>query len=90
MESQAPPAAVGGSLAGRTFVLTGTLESMSREQATGAIERLGGRVSGSVSRNTSYLVAGRDAGSKLARARSLGIETLDEAAFLALIMKSSA
>ena len=63
---------------------------MSREQATGAIERLGGKVAGSVSRTTTYLVAGREAGSKLARARSLGIETLDEAAFLTLIMKSPA
>lgn len=90
MESQAPQAVVESTLAGRTFVLTGALESMSREQATAAIERLGGKVSGSVSGNTTCLVAGRDAGTKLARARSLGIETLDEAAFLALIMKSSA
>ncbi len=74
-----------GPLAGKTFVLTGTLASMSRDEAGEAIERLGGRVSGSISRKTAYLVAGADAGSKLERARTLGIETLDEAAFLRLL-----
>jgi DNA ligase (NAD+) len=91
MESQAPAPAPEGAaarpLAGRTVVLTGTLTSMSREQATEALERLGARVSGSVSRKTSFLVAGADAGSKLEKARELGVETLDEPAFLALIMK---
>ncbi len=76
-----------GPLAGKTVVLTGTLSSLSREAAAEALERLGAKVSGSVSKKTSYLVAGADAGSKLEKARQLGIETLDEEAFLALIMK---
>jgi DNA ligase (NAD+) len=75
-----------GPLAGQTFVLTGTLASMTREDAQQALERLGARVSGSVSTKTTYLVAGEDAGSKLEKARQLGIETLDEPAFRALIM----
>ena len=72
---------------GKTVVLTGTLASMSREDATEALERLGARVSGSVSKKTSYLVFGEDAGSKLGKARQLGVETLDEEKFLTLIMK---
>jgi DNA ligase (NAD+) len=76
-----------GRLAGNSVVLTGTLSSMTREQATETLERLGARVSGSVSRKTRYLIAGADAGSKLEKARQLGIEVLDEAAFRALIMK---
>jgi DNA ligase (NAD+) len=73
-------------LAGQTFVITGTLESMSRDEASRRIEELGGKVTGSISRKTSYLVVGADAGSKLGKARELGVETLDEAAFLKLIM----
>jgi DNA ligase (NAD+) len=76
-----------GPLAGKVFVLTGTLGSMTRDEATAAIERLGGRVAGSVSKKTTHLVAGADAGSKLEKARQLGVETLDEAAFRELIMK---
>jgi DNA ligase (NAD+) len=89
MTSQAPePDSIPGPLAGKVFVLTGTLSSMTREQAQAALERLGGRVSGSVSKKTTYLVAGSDAGSKLDKARQLGVETLDEAAFCALIMRN--
>lgn len=88
MASQAPaPSMAPGPLAGRTYVLTGTLASMTREQATAALERLGARVSGSVSRKTTGVIAGDEAGSKLEKARQLGVETLDEQAFLALIMK---
>jgi DNA ligase (NAD+) len=70
------------------FVITGSLEAMSREQATAALERLGAKVTGSVSRKTTALVAGSDPGSKLEKARELGVKTLDEAQFLALIMKN--
>ena len=73
-------------LAGKTVVITGTLESMSREEATRRIESLGAKVSGSVSKKTSFVVVGADAGTKLEKARALGVETLDEAAFLQLIM----
>ncbi|MGV3774193.1 MAG: NAD-dependent DNA ligase LigA [Verrucomicrobiales bacterium] len=67
--------------AGKTFVLTGTLPTLSREQATEMIEQAGGKVSGSVSKKTSYLLAGEDAGSKLEKARSLGVGILSEADF---------
>jgi DNA ligase (NAD+) len=77
-----------GPLAGMTFVLTGTLAGMSREAAEEAIARLGGRVSGSVSRKTTYLIVGADAGTKLEKARSLGVKTLDEAEFSRLIEAS--
>ena len=88
MSSQAPePGEETGRLSGQTFVLTGTLASMSREEAAAALERLGAKVSGSVSRKTSHLVAGSDAGSKLEKARELGIDILDEEQFKALIMK---
>jgi DNA ligase (NAD+) len=70
-----------GSLDGKVFVLTGTLESMTRRQATEIIAAAGGKVSGSVSRNTDYVVAGESAGSKLAKARELGIAIIDEVAF---------
>jgi DNA ligase (NAD+) len=75
-----------GKLAGKTVVLTGTLKSMSRDAATEALERLGARVSGSVSKKTSFVVVGEEAGSKLDKAQKLGIETLDEDGFRALIM----
>jgi len=77
-----------GPLAGKTFVLTGTLAKMTREDATAALERLGAKVSGSVSKKTSCVVFGSEAGSKLEKAQKLGVETLDEEQFLALIMKN--
>jgi DNA ligase (NAD+) len=87
---QPPPDVVGdgaapGPLAGKTFVLTGTLTSMTREEAGAAIERAGGKVVGSVSRKTGYLVVGADAGSKLEKARELGVQTLTEEEFRAII-----
>jgi DNA ligase (NAD+) len=87
MTAAAPAVAAGRPLEGMTFVLTGTLDAMSREDAGAAVERLGGRVSGSVSRKTTYVVVGREPGSKAARARELGVETLDEPAFLRLIIE---
>jgi DNA ligase (NAD+) len=74
-----------GKLDGWTFVLTGTLPSLSREEAKAQIESAGGKVSGSVSRKTRYLVAGEEAGSKLDKARELGVEVIDEARLLDLI-----
>jgi DNA ligase (NAD+) len=79
-------AADGGPLHGKTFVLTGTLSTMTREEAEQAIEAAGGKVSGSVSRKTSYLVVGTDAGSKLEKAQSLGVRTLSEEEFRRLII----
>jgi DNA ligase (NAD+) len=67
--------------AGKTFVLTGTLPTMSREQASEKIETAGGKVSGSVSKKTSFVLAGEEAGSKLEKAKSLGVPVIDEAEF---------
>ena len=66
---------------GKTFVLTGTLENFTRDEASEIIENFGGKTSGSVSKKTSYVLAGEDAGSKLAKAQSLGIPIITEAQF---------
>jgi len=66
-------------LAGKIFVLTGTLPSLSREDAKALIETAGGKVSGSVSKKTDYVVAGAEAGSKLEKAQELGVKVIDEA-----------
>ena len=74
-----------GKLAGKSFVLTGTLPSLTREAAKEMIEALGGRVAGSVSKKTDFVVAGADAGSKLERARQLGVAVIDEAQLLEIL-----
>jgi DNA ligase (NAD+) len=73
-----------GPLTGKTFVLTGTLPTLKREQAKALIEEAGGKVAGSVSKNTDYVVAGEDAGSKLDKARALGVKTITEGDLLKL------
>ncbi|MBM3818796.1 MAG: NAD-dependent DNA ligase LigA [Acidimicrobiia bacterium] len=88
-EAERAAAALPGPLAGKTYVLTGTLTSMSREQATAALERLGAKVSGSVSKKTTAVVVGAEAGSKAEKARELGVPTLDETALLALLNPES-
>jgi DNA ligase (NAD+) len=80
-----PRAASGRKLSGQTWVVTGTLSAMSRDEATDALVELGAKVAGSVSKKTAGVVAGTDAGSKLKKAQELGIQTLDEAEFLKLL-----
>ncbi len=78
-------APIRGVFSGKTFVLTGTLPTMSREEAAAKIEAAGGKVSGSVSKKTSYVLAGAEAGSKLEKAQALGVTVIDEAEFLRLL-----
>ncbi len=81
--------AASGAFAGKTFVLTGTLPTMTREEATAKIESLGGKVSGSVSKKTSYVLAGEDAGSKLEKAQKLGVKIIDEKEFVKMCAGTS-
>jgi DNA ligase (NAD+) len=78
-----------GELKGQTFVITGTLPSLSRDEASQLIRENGGKITSSVSKNTDYVVVGEEAGSKLEKARTLGIKLLDEAGLRKLIKKSS-
>jgi DNA ligase (NAD+) len=70
---------------GKTFVLTGTLSTLSRDEAKERLERAGAKVAGSVSKKTDYVVAGDDAGSKLTKAEELGVPVIDEATMLGLL-----
>jgi DNA ligase (NAD+) len=85
MDAPITAASAPGPLSGKSFVLTGTLPTLSREAATEAIKALGGKVTGSVSKKTDHVVAGADPGGKLAKAETLGISVLDEAAFRKLV-----
>jgi len=85
LDMKAEKKVVGTALAGLTFVLTGTLPTLTRDEAKERIEAAGGKVSGSVSKKTSYVVAGEEAGSKLEKAQQLGVAVLDEAGLLALM-----
>jgi DNA ligase (NAD+) len=91
MEDDGPPPEVEpqGLLAGKKLVLTGTLPVLTREQATELVEGAGGKVTGSVSKKTDYVVAGEDPGSKLTKAQQLGIEVLDEDGLRALVETGS-
>jgi DNA ligase (NAD+) len=82
-----PELIAAGPFSGKTVVLTGGLSGMTREQAKEEVERRGGKVSGSVSRKTDYVVAGEEAGSKLKKAQELGVKVLDEKAFLDLLQR---
>jgi len=85
-----PPKKRAGKLAGLQFVLTGSLNTMTREEAKEAIERLGGKITDTVSHQTSYIVVGENPGEKWQKARALGIKELDEEQFLALLREGSA
>ena len=88
-DTEPQAAATDGPLAGKVFVLTGTLSGMTRDEAKSLIQERGGKVTGSVSKKTSFVVHGDNAGSKLARASALGISLLDEEQFLALLTGNS-
>ncbi|RZJ21561.1 MAG: NAD-dependent DNA ligase LigA, partial [Haliea sp.] len=72
-------------LSGKTFVITGTLPTLSRDEAKDRVESAGGKVAGSVSKKTDYVVAGEEAGSKLTKAQELGITVIDETGLLLLL-----
>jgi DNA ligase (NAD+) len=83
--TEAVAAPTGDTLAGLTFVLTGTLPDMTRDEAAARIKAAGGKVVGSVSKKTSFVVAGEEAGSKLTKAQALGVPVIDRDAMLAMI-----
>jgi DNA ligase (NAD+) len=89
-EKAAIAATASGIFSGKTFVLTGTLPTLTREQAAAKIEALGGKVSGSVSKKTDFVLAGAEAGSKLTKAQELGVKILDEAEFFEMCSEYSA
>jgi DNA ligase (NAD+) len=85
MEEEGPAPPAEGPLVGKTLVLTGTMPNLTRDEATRRIEEAGGKVTGSVSKKTDYVVAGEDPGSKLTKAQEIGTEVLDEEGLLALL-----
>jgi DNA ligase (NAD+) len=85
VEPVPPPKPSPSRLTGRSVVFTGTLDTMSRERAVAMVRRLGGRTPSSVSKSTDYLVTGRNPGTKLDRARSMGVEVIDEETFLEIV-----
>jgi DNA ligase (NAD+) len=85
---KAAPVTDSDPLAGKTFVLTGTLQSLTREAAQEALTARGAKVSGSVSKKTHYVVAGSDAGSKLTKAQALGVPIIDETQLLRLLARA--
>jgi DNA ligase (NAD+) len=87
-EEGEPAARAPQPLSGKTFVITGTLPTLGRDEAKDLIEAAGGKVAGSVSKKTDYVVAGTEAGSKLAKAEALGVAVIDQAALLALLEPS--
>jgi len=89
VQPEPPGVSSGGPFRGKTVVLTGTLSGMTRERAKEEVERRGGKVSGSVSRKTDWVVAGADAGSKLKKAQEYGVKVVDEAGFLDLLSETA-
>jgi DNA ligase (NAD+) len=89
LEATSPRREVVEGVAGKTFVLTGTLPTLKRNEAADAIKQAGGKVSGSVSKKTDYVVAGEEAGSKLENAKALGVAVIDEAGLLTLLGRTS-
>jgi DNA ligase (NAD+) len=89
MEEEGEPPPAEGPFVGKTVVLTGTLPNLTRPEASARIEAAGGKVTGSVSKNTDYLVAGDDPGTKLAKAKELGTEVLDEDGLLKLLPEAA-
>jgi DNA ligase (NAD+) len=87
MEQEGPAPGTEGPLAGKTFVITGTLPTLSRDDAKDKLEAAGAKVAGSVSKKTDYVVAGEEAGSKLEKAQTLGVPVIDEARMLEILDK---
>ena len=85
MELSVEEKVISAAVLGKTFVLTGTFPTLTRDEAKDLLEKAGAKVAGSVSKKTDYVVAGTDAGSKLTKAEELGVPVIDEAAMLALL-----